>query len=50
MQIAITSNLDESFQPVPIPNMSDWLKNHVEKGQTMQKFEQRVHKAVPHGT
>jgi hypothetical protein len=50
MQIAITSRLDESFQPVPVPGNSDWLRNHEEKGQTMQSFERRVHKAVPHAT
>jgi len=50
MQIAITSKLDESFQPVPEPDEHDWLSNHNEKGQTMKSFERNANKAVPHGT
>ena len=50
MQVAITGNLGGSFQPVPIPGASDWLKNHQELGQTLKSFEEKVHKAVPHGT
>lgn len=50
MQVAMTSNLGGSFQPVPIPRASDWLQNHQESGQTLKAFEQKVHKAVPSGT
>jgi hypothetical protein len=50
MQIAVTSRLDESFQPVPRPNQHDWLRNHEETGQTMKSFERNAHKAVPHAT
>jgi hypothetical protein len=50
MQIAVTSRLDESFQPVPVPKFGDWLNVHHESGQTMKSFKQNVHKAVPHGT
>lgn len=50
MQAAITSKLDESFQPVPIPSGGDWLNCHEEKGQTMKSFEEDTEKAVPHGT
>ena len=50
MQLAVTNRVDESFQPVPKPRLSDWLRNHKETGQTMKSFEKRVHKAVPHAT
>jgi hypothetical protein len=50
MQMAVTSRLDESFQPVPTPGGGDWLRNHEEKGQTMKSFERTVTKAVPHAT
>jgi hypothetical protein len=50
MQRAVTCRLDESFQPVPEPDEGDWLSNHNEKGQTMKKFKENAHKAVPHGT
>ncbi|CAF1113840.1 unnamed protein product [Rotaria sp. Silwood1] len=50
MQIAVTSKLDESFQPVPIPSDDDWLRSHKEKGQTMKAFERKTSKAVPHAT
>jgi hypothetical protein len=50
MQMAVTSRLDESFQPVPTPGGGDWLRNHEEKGQTMKSFERIATKAVPHGT
>ncbi len=48
--MAVTNRLDESFQPVPVPNYDDWLRNHQEKGQTMKSFERSVCKAVPHAT
>ncbi len=50
MQMAVTNRLDESFQPVPMPNSNDWLSNHQENGQTMIAFERSAHKAVPHAT
>jgi len=50
MQIAVTSKLDESFQPVPKPSDDDWLKSYKEKGQTMKSFECKTSKAVPHAT
>ncbi len=50
MQRAVTNRLDESFQSVPEPDEHDWLRNHEEKGQTMQQFKKNVDKAVPHGT
>ena len=48
--MAVTNRLDESFQPVPVPDDGDWLGSHQEKGQTMSSFKRNVHKAVPHGT
>lgn len=50
MQIAVTCKLDESFQPVPKPKGGDWLNSHKETGQTIESFERRAAKAVPHGT
>lgn len=50
MYKAVTSNINESFQPMPRPIGGDWLNSHQEKGQTMQSFERHVHKAVPHAT
>ncbi|CAF2523158.1 unnamed protein product [Rotaria sp. Silwood2] len=50
MQMAVTNKLHESFQPVPIPNYGDWLRNHEEKGQTMKSFERITLKAVLHAT
>ncbi|CAF3820124.1 unnamed protein product [Rotaria sordida] len=50
MQMAVTNKLHENFQPVPIPNYGDWLRNHEEKGQTMASFERTTSKAVPHAT
>lgn len=46
--MAITSKLNESFQPVPKPGHDDWLKSHVERGQTMKSFERNTSKVVPH--
>jgi hypothetical protein len=48
--MALTNRLDESFQPVPVPDNGDWLDCHREKGQTMKAFEKNVDKAIPHGT
>ena len=48
--MAVTNRLDESFQPVPMPNSDDWLRNHEETGQTMKSFERSAYKAVPHAT
>lgn len=50
LQIALTGNLDESFQPVPIPDGYDWLSAHPEPGQSLKSFEQKAHKAVPNGS
>lgn len=50
MQVAITSNLGESFRAVPVPGRGDWLGNHQESGQTLKSFQDKVHKAVPNGT
>lgn len=50
MQLAVTHKLDESFQPVPIPNPGDWLDIYNEKGQTMKAFKKDKDKAVPQGT
>ncbi|CAF3845778.1 unnamed protein product [Rotaria sp. Silwood1] len=50
MQMAVTNRLEESFQPVPIPDEGDWLTYHQETGQTMQSFERNASKAIPHAT
>ncbi|CAF4055606.1 unnamed protein product [Adineta steineri] len=38
MQMALTTRTDESFDPIKIPESSDWLTQHVEEGQTMSSF------------
>ena len=50
MQIAVSTNIDESFQPVPIPDFWSWLNRHKEKGQSIKLFKERITKAVPNGT
>ncbi|CAF0744533.1 unnamed protein product [Adineta steineri] len=50
MKMAVTKEIEESFQPVPRPNGGDWLAQHNERGQTMESFQQTSSKAIPHGT
>jgi hypothetical protein len=39
IQRAITTAIDESFIPMPIPTENDWLTSHYEPGQTVRQFE-----------
>ncbi|CAF1400003.1 unnamed protein product, partial [Didymodactylos carnosus] len=50
IQSALSTNIDQSFFPVPVPTSSDWLSQHKEPGQTLLSFERQQMKATPHST